>query len=69
MGAQYKACYRPLHGHLKEFDMGSGQVISYGAPVSLDVARRVAAAAEAEAIANGWAMVMAVVDSSANLVA
>jgi len=48
--------------------MGSGQVISYGAPVSLDVARRVAAAAEAEAIANGWAMVIAVVDSSANLV-
>lgn len=42
--------------------------IPYGAPVSLDVARRVAAAAEAEARVNGWPMVIAVMDSAANLV-
>ncbi|MGJ7527520.1 GlcG/HbpS family heme-binding protein [Variovorax sp. GB1P17] len=42
--------------------------IPYGAPVSLDVARRVAATAEAEARANGWPMVIAVMDSAANLV-
>ena len=44
------------------------QAISYGAPVSLDIARRIAAAAEAQATANGWPMVIAVVDSGANLV-
>jgi glc operon protein GlcG len=43
-------------------------IISYGAPVSLDIARRVAAAAEAEARAHGWPMVIAVMDSAANLV-
>ena len=44
------------------------QVLPYGAPISLDTARRIAAAAEAEARANGWPMVIAVVDSAANLV-
>ncbi|MEP6721144.1 MAG: heme-binding protein [Variovorax sp.] len=44
------------------------QPIPYGAPVSLETAQRVAAAAEAEATANGWPMVIAVVDSGANLV-
>ncbi len=43
-------------------------VIAYGPPVSLDIARRVAAAAEAEAHANGWPMVIAVMDSGAHLV-
>ena len=43
-------------------------VIAYGPPVSLEVARRVAAAAEAEARAHGWPMVIAVMDSAANLV-
>ena len=44
------------------------EVLPYGTPVSLDTARRIAAAAEAEAGANGWPMVIAVVDSAANLV-
>lgn len=44
------------------------QVIPYGPPVSLLMARQVAAAAEAEALAHGWAMVIAVLDSGANLV-
>ena len=41
---------------------------SYGPPISLAAARRVMAAAEAEAEANGWRMVIAIVDSGANLV-
>ena len=42
--------------------------IPYGPPLSLEAARRVAAAAEAEARAHGWPMVIAVMDSAANLV-
>ncbi|MDM0037629.1 heme-binding protein [Variovorax sp. J22G21] len=44
------------------------RIIPYGPPLSLDVARRIAATAEAEAKANGWPMVIAVMDSGANLV-
>ena len=40
----------------------------YGAPISLALARTVMAAAEAEAIANQWPMVIAIVDSGGNLV-
>jgi uncharacterized protein GlcG (DUF336 family) len=40
----------------------------YGSPISLDAARRVMAAAEAEATANGWRAVIAIVDTGANLV-
>src|SRR6476620_1539668 len=40
----------------------------YGLPISLDAARRVMAAAEAEASANGWRAVIAIVDTGANLV-
>jgi glc operon protein GlcG len=43
--------------------------MDYGAPISLSVAKRVIDAAEADAAANGWAMVIAVVDSSGHLVA
>ncbi|MDQ0028100.1 uncharacterized protein GlcG (DUF336 family) [Variovorax paradoxus] len=43
-------------------------IISYGPPLSLDVARKIASAAEAEAKANGWPMVIAVMDSGSNLV-
>lgn len=42
--------------------------IEYGPPVSLATAQRVAAAAQAEARRNGWPMVIAVMDSGANLV-
>ena len=40
----------------------------YGPPISLDAARRVMAAAEAEASANGWRAVIAILDTGANLV-
>lgn len=42
---------------------------SYGAPISLDAAKRVIAAGQAEAKKNGWAMVISVVDTGGNLVA
>src|SRR4051812_29419540 len=40
----------------------------YGPPISLDTARRVMTAAEAEATASGWRAVIAIVDTGANLV-
>jgi glc operon protein GlcG len=41
----------------------------YGPAVSLDLAKKVVAAAEAEAAKKGWQMVIAVVDSGGRLVA
>ncbi len=46
----------------------AGAPPAYGPPISLAAARRVMAAAEAEADANGWRMVIAIVDSGGNLV-
>lgn len=43
--------------------------LEYGPPISLTDAKRVIAAAEAEASANQWAMVIAVADSTGHLVA
>lgn len=40
----------------------------YGTPISLELAKRVMAAAEQEAISNQWPMVIAIVDSGGNLV-
>lgn len=40
----------------------------YGAPISLGDAKKVMAAAEAEAKANGWAVVIHIVDSTDHLV-
>jgi uncharacterized protein GlcG (DUF336 family) len=40
----------------------------YGAPISLEEARKPAAAAKAEAVKNHWTMAIAVVDTSGNLV-
>lgn len=45
------------------------QITEYGAPIALAVAKKVLAAAEAEASANNWPVVIAVVDSTAHLVA
>ena len=42
--------------------------IEYGPPIPLALAKRVAAKAEAEAAANGWAMVIAIADSGGHLV-
>ena len=39
----------------------------YGAPISLGDAKRVAEAAEAEALANGWPAVIAIFDSAGQL--
>jgi uncharacterized protein GlcG (DUF336 family) len=40
----------------------------YGAPITLDAAKRVMAAAEKEAAAQGWPMVIAIVDNAGLLV-
>ena len=40
----------------------------YGAPISLDLAKKTLAAAEAEAVRNNWGVVIAIVDSGGNLV-
>lgn len=46
----------------------SSRPIEYGAPISLETAKAVMAAAEAEARANDWPMVIAIVDSGGHLV-
>ena len=43
-------------------------VLLYGDPISLDRAKAVMEAAEAEAAREGWPMVIAIVDCAANLV-
>jgi glc operon protein GlcG len=40
----------------------------YGAPITIDAARKTMAAAEAEATKNHWGVAIAIVDSGANLV-
>ncbi len=45
------------------------QVLEYGPPISLVDAKQVIEAAEAEASANRWAMVIAVADSTGHIVA
>ena len=40
----------------------------YGAPISIDAAKKAMAAAEAEATRNNWGVAIAIVDSGANLV-
>jgi glc operon protein GlcG len=42
--------------------------IPYGPPITLELAKQVVAAAEKEAVANNWPMVIAVVNSSGHLV-
>ena len=44
------------------------QPLEYGVPISLDLAKRVMAAAEKEALANHWRVVIAIVDSGGHLV-
>lgn len=41
---------------------------NYGKPISLEAAKKVMAAAEAEAVKNQWPMVIAIVDSTNHLV-
>jgi hypothetical protein len=43
-------------------------IMPYGAPITLDEAKRVAAAAEAEARRNGWSMAIAIAEPSGALV-
>lgn len=42
---------------------------AYGSPISLDMAKKVMAGAEAEAKKNNWNVVIAILDSGGNLVA
>lgn len=43
-------------------------ILEYGPPISLQLAKEVAAAAEKAAVENGWAMVIAIVDTTGHLV-
>lgn len=45
----------------------SPAILKYGAPISLDLAKQIVAAAEVEAAAHGWPMVVAIVDSGGRL--
>jgi uncharacterized protein GlcG (DUF336 family) len=45
----------------------SGVPPQYGPPISLELAKRVASAAEARANANGWPVVIAIFDSTGHL--
>lgn len=40
----------------------------YGVPIDIATAKKVMAAAESEAVKNGWSVAIAIVDSGANLV-
>lgn len=40
----------------------------YGAPISLDVAKKIMAAAEAEAVKNNWQVVITIIDSGGHMV-
>ncbi|MBN2042002.1 MAG: heme-binding protein [Spirochaetes bacterium] len=42
--------------------------VQYGSPITLGLAKKVMAAAEAEAAANNWPVVIAIVDSGGNMV-
>jgi glc operon protein GlcG len=42
--------------------------VPYGPPITMDMARKAMAAAEGEAIKNGWPMAIAIVDSGGHLV-
>jgi glc operon protein GlcG len=46
----------------------SPSLIPYGSPIDLNTAKRIAAEAGKEADGNGWPVVIAIVDSGANLV-
>lgn len=46
-----------------------GQVIPYGPPITLDVAKKAMAAAEAEAKKNNWPVAISIIDSGGHLVA
>ena len=43
-------------------------ITPYGSPISLDAAKRVMAAAEAEAMKNNWAMAIVILDSTGHTV-
>jgi glc operon protein GlcG len=42
--------------------------VSYGPPIGLEAAKKVMAAAEAEAVKNNWAMAIAILDSTGHMV-
>jgi glc operon protein GlcG len=48
--------------------LAQAQVPQYGANITLDQARKVAAAADAEARKNGWPMAIAIVDNAGQMV-
>ena len=48
--------------------LAQAQVPQYGANITLDQARKVAAAADAEARKNGWPVAIAIVDNAGQMV-
>jgi uncharacterized protein GlcG (DUF336 family) len=46
----------------------SAQVIPYGPPITLETAKKVVAAAEAEARKNNWPVVISIIDSGGHIV-
>ncbi len=48
--------------------LGTASAQNYGAPISLDNARKVFAAAEAEAKKNNWTMAITILDTGGNIV-
>ena len=44
------------------------EIVEYGPPITLELAKKVMEAAEAEAAANSWPMAIAIVDSGGHLV-
>jgi len=56
-------------GVIVAFSHAASAQMAYGAPISLDQARTVMAAAEAEARKNNWPVAIAIVDSGGYLVA
>jgi uncharacterized protein GlcG (DUF336 family) len=57
-----------VQGNLPMSNAPVPRPLEYGAPISLEHAKAVMAAAEAEARANDWPMVIAIVDSGGHLV-
>jgi uncharacterized protein GlcG (DUF336 family) len=58
-----------LAATLLQGEVGAQEPPAYGAPIKLELARKVLAAAEAEAVQQKWPVAIAVVDSAGFLVA
>jgi len=67
MALAARLCMAPL-GAMAQAPLPSPPLVPYGMPISADDAKRVAAAAIAEARRNNWNMAIALVDTGGYLV-